>query len=279
MSCVQSAPPRPELAPFVRAYAQRTVERNDLSWTQSVPAQLEQVLNLEFGALPGIRHRERDISKEILIGGAQSGFSGTLHLVPRVDSFAVFFWPSGWSHLFNIPLTEITNHFHDATLIHGTEMRTLWNRMGEETAFARRVKIIEEFLLNRLSSAMPRSKITLAAEFLFMRHGSVSVPKLGRQGALSLRQFERLFRTNVGMSPKHFARIARFQSALDAKIANPARTWLDIAHSFGYYDQMHMVHDFGQLGRNTPSQVLTEMGDVRPPALVSSGISAPQRSQ
>jgi methylphosphotriester-DNA--protein-cysteine methyltransferase len=196
-----------------------------------------------------------------------------------VDSFAVFFWPSGWSHLFKIPLKEITNHFDDATLIHGAEMRTLWNRMGEEATFARRVKIMEEFLLSHLSSAMPHGKITRAAEFLFMRHGAVSIPKLGRQGALSLRQFERLFRTSVGMSPKHFARIARFQSALDAKIANPARTWLDIAHSFGYYDQMHMVHDFGQLGRNTPTQVLTEMGDVRPPALVSSGISAPQRSQ
>ena len=262
----------------MRAYAQRTVGSNDVPWTQLVPAQLEQILNLEFAVLPGIRHQERDISREILIGGAQSGFSGTLHLVPGVDSFAVFFWPSGWSQLFNVPPKEITNHFHDATLIHGEEMRTLWNQMGEEAIFARRIKIMEEFLLSHLSSAMPHGKITRAAEFLFMRQGAVSIPKLGRKGALSLRQFERLFRTSVGMSPKHFARIARFQSALDAKIANPARTWVDIAHSFGYYDQMHMVHDFGQLGRNTPTQLLHEMGDVRPSALVSSGSSAPETS-
>jgi methylphosphotriester-DNA--protein-cysteine methyltransferase len=71
------------------------------------------------------------------------------------------------------------------------------------------------------------------------------------------------------MPPKVFARIARFQSAMDAKLASPARTWLDIAHSFGYYDQMHMVHDFQRLGRNTPTQLLLQMGDVRPSALVS----------
>jgi hypothetical protein len=79
------------------------------------------------------------------------------------------------------------------------------------------------------------------------------------------------------MSPKAFARIARFEAAMDAKLANPARTWLDVAHSFGYYDQMHMVHDFKQLGRNTPTQVLLEMGDVRPSALVSS--VKPRQSQ
>jgi AraC-like DNA-binding protein len=270
MPCVQSARPRAELAPFVRAYAQRTVDLTDSPWTQSVPAQLEQILNLELGVLPFIRHRDRDVSKEILVGGAQDGFSGTVHLMPGVVSFAVFFWPSGWSQLFNIPVNQTTNNFDDATPLHGLAIRELWNRMGEETSFARRVAIVEEFLLRRLSSAVPDSKISRVAKYLFAQHGAVSIPEVGRQGALSLRHFERLFRLDIGMSPKVFARIARFQSALDAKLANPARTWLDIAHSFGYYDQMHMVHDFGGLGRNTPTQLLVQMGDVRPSALVSS---------
>jgi AraC-like DNA-binding protein len=186
-----------------------------------------------------------------------------------VVSFAVFFWPSGWSQLFNIPVKVTTNNFDDATLLHGPAIRELWNRMGEEVTFSGRVEIVETFLLSRLSSAAPDSKISLAARYLFCQHGAVSIPKLGRQGTLSLRHFERLFRMDVGMSPKAFARIARFQAALDAKLANPLRTWLDIAHSFGYYDQMHMVHDFERLGRNTPTQVLLQMGDVRPPALVS----------
>jgi AraC-like DNA-binding protein len=273
MPCVQSARPRAELAPFVRAYAQRTVGPTDSPWTESVPAQLEQILNLELGVLPGIRHRGRDVSREVLLGGAQDGFSGTLHLLPGVVSFAVFFWPSGWSQLFNIPVNQTTNNFDDATPLHGPAIRELWNRMGEETSFARRVAIVEDFLLGRLSSAVPDSKISRVAKYLFAQHGAVSIPEVGRQGALSLRHFERLFRMDVGMSPKVFARIARFQAALDAKLFNPARTWLDIAHSFGYYDQMHMVHDFELLGRNAPTQLLLQMGDVRPSALVSSNDS------
>jgi len=270
MASVQSARPRPELLPFVRAYAQRTVGPTDAPWTEFVPAQLEQILNLEFGTLPGIWHHDRNVSNEILVGGSQASFSGKLDLLPGVESFAVFFWPSGWSQLFNIPVNQTTNNFDDAIPVHGPAIRELWNRMGEETSFARRVAIVEEFLLRRLASAVPDSKISRVAKYLFAQHGAVSIPEVGRQGALSLRHFERLFRMDVGMSPKVFARIARFQTALDAKLANPARTWLDIAHSFGYYDQMHMVHDFEGLGRNTPTQLLVQMGDVRPSALVSS---------
>lgn len=269
MPSCQSALPRPELAPFVRAYAQRTVDAADSPWSQSVPAQLEQILNFELGVLPGISHRDRDVTKEILVGGGQTEYSGTLHLRPGVVSFAIFFWPAGWSQLFKVPVKELTNQFDDALPVHGAAIRELWNQMGEQNSFEARVSIAEEFLIGRLTTVAPHTKVTRAASFLFKQHGAVKIPKLGRQDSLSLRQFERLFRENVGMTPKAFARIARFQSAMDAKLANPARTWLDIAHSFGYYDQMHMIHDFERLGRNTPTQVLIQMGDVRPSALVS----------
>jgi AraC-like DNA-binding protein len=269
MTSLQSARPRWELTPYVRAYAQRIVGPKEAAWIQIVPAQLEQILNFEFGVLPGIRHRSRDISREILVGGAQGDFSGTLELRPGVESFAVFFWPSGWSELFNIPVRKTTDNFDDATAFHGNAIREIWNRMGEEVTFERRVAILEVFLMSRLPHASRTSKISIAAQYLFKCHGAVKIPNLGRQSALSLRQFERLFRYEMGMPAKAFARIARFQTAMDAKLANPRRTWLDIAHSFGYYDQMHMVHDFEQLGQNTPTQVLIQMGDVRPPALVS----------
>jgi AraC-like DNA-binding protein len=141
--------------------------------------------------------------------------------------------------------------------------------MGEENSFQRRVDLVEEFLMKQLPNAVRYNRVHAAASYLFTKHGAVSIPNLSLQNSLSVRHFERLFQADVGMSPKVFARIARFQSAMDAKLANPARTWLDIAHSFRYHDQMHMVHDFQRLGRNTPNQVLVQMGDVLPSALVS----------
>jgi AraC-like DNA-binding protein len=265
---VQSARPRPELRSFVRAYAQRDVGSDEKPLIEHVPAQLEQILNLEFGTLPGIWHREREISAEILVGGSQSGFSGRLQLIPGVQSFAVFFWPSGWSQLFNTPEREITDRFDDAIALHGSSIRELWNRMGEEATFSGRCALMDEYLMRRLPVLTPLGKIAIAAKHMFRLRGCVRMPSVGRQAALGLRHFERTFQKTVGMNPKAFARIARFQAAVDEKLKCPSKTWLEIAHSCDYYDQMHMIHDFKLLGQNTPSRVLVEMGDVRPSALV-----------
>jgi AraC-like DNA-binding protein len=253
----------------VRAYAQRNFEPTDLPVVEPVPAQLEQVLNFEFGVLPGIRHRKYSVSGQIWIGGAQSSFPGCMHLWPGVESFAIFFLPAGWSQLFAAPMSEITDRIYDAELVSGSSMRRLWNRLGECASFEERVMVVEEFLRALARRVSIRGPIPEIANFLFRQHGAVRISNLADRHSLSLRHFERRFRHETGASPKTFARIARFQAALDAKLANPQTTWLDIAHRFGYYDQMHMIRDFGKLGHTSPTQLITDMGDVRPPALAS----------
>lgn len=269
MRIVMSSQARSELRPYVRAYAQRVVEKDDAVVIQSVPAMLEQILNLELGVMPGILHQGRKLSDVTLIGGVQSSFSGYIELGPGVESFAVFFQPAGWSLLFNLPVAELANRFFDVTTIGGSALRSLWNRMGEVSNFESRVQIIEEFLLRRVACACANTRMTSAVNYIFLRHGAVIISSLAYEYSLGLRQFERTFERETGVSPKHFARIARFQAALDAKLASSQRTWLDIAHSFGYYDQMHMIHDFEKLGRAIPTKLIAQMGDVRPPALVS----------
>jgi len=136
MPLVQSARPRPQLAPFVRAYAQRTVGSTESPWTEIVPAQLEQMINIELGVLPTIRHRDRDVSQRILVGGAQTGYSGSLGLRAGVESFAIFFWPAGWSQLFNVPIKETTNNFDDALLFHGALYQRVVESNGRREFFS-----------------------------------------------------------------------------------------------------------------------------------------------
>jgi AraC-like DNA-binding protein len=270
MRILMSSQARPELRPYVRAYAQRVVEKDDPVVVQSVPAELEQILNLEFGVMPGVDHRDQhDVSHAAWFGGAQSSFSGYLELRPGVETFAVFFQPAGWSLLFKVPVVEVTNRLMDVTAIADAGFRSLWNRMGEGFTFEARVQIVEEFLLRRIARAAEHNKMTFAANYIFRHHGALKISSLATQYSLGVRQFERAFERETGIPPKVFARIARFQAALDARLMWPRRTWLDIAHSFGYYDQMHMVHDFEKLGRAAPTELITKMGDVRPPALAS----------
>jgi AraC-like DNA-binding protein len=268
MQTVVSAQPHHELRPFVRAYAQRVCDPRAVPVLEFVPAQLEQVINFEFGTMPGIRHQNRMLTDAVLLGGAQSSFSGYLELRPGVESFAIFFQPAGFSTLFGVPLSTLSNQFDDATAIYPV-FRSLWNLLGDLRTFASRVSIVEQYLLSRAASAAASDGVTATAQYLFRRRGAIKMSALAHLHGLGLRQFERRFKRGTGLSPKAFARVARFQAALDAKAASPGRTWLDISHSFGYYDQMHMVHDFESLGRNTPTNVIAQMGDVRPAALIT----------
>ena len=270
MQIITSSLARPELRPYVRAYAQRVCGADDSGQVISVPAQVEQILNFELGVMPGIHHRDHLVSDVVAVGGTQTDFSGYLDLRAGVESFAVFFQPAGWSMLFGTPVHEMTNCFMDATAVVDSSLRELWHRLGDVSSFELRVTIVEEYLLGRIASASLRNEITAsAANLIFRKRGAVGIAALASAYSIGLRQFERSFERAVGVSPKSFARVARFQSALDAKLVSPQRTWLDIAHSFGYHDQMHMIHDFEALGRTTPTHLIEQMADVRPPALVA----------
>jgi transcriptional regulator GlxA family with amidase domain len=78
------------------------------------------------------------------------------------------------------------------------------------------------------------------------------------------RQFERGFVNQVGMRPKLYSRIARFEAALDRKARSAAKSWTDVAHELGYHDQMHMVHDFQDFTGETPGKALHFVESLSP---------------
>jgi hypothetical protein len=59
---------------------------------------------------------------------------------------------------------------------------------------------------------------------------------------------------------------------LDAKVKSLDSSWLDLAHKFGYHDQMHMIKDFQGLSGFSPGSLLEQLGDMRPPALAAAEI-------
>jgi AraC-like DNA-binding protein len=273
MHQLRNARPCLELRPYVRAYAQRQTGIADPLVIEVTPAQLEQILEFDFGSTFDIWHSDgrHQVCDEINIVGSQTSFA-RVQFASRVESFAIFFQPTGFWRLFGVPPSELADRGGtDATAVLGSSVRMLWNHLGESLSFEDRVRIAESFLLDRLARALHTSHITLAADYLFYVHGTVRIVDLARANGLGLRQFERLFLRDLGIAPKVFGRIARFQAALDTKIAHPIRSWLEIAHALEYHDQMHMIHDFEKLGGTAPSKFLAQLGNMRPPALASSG--------
>jgi AraC-like DNA-binding protein len=101
--------------------------------------------------------------------------------------------------------------------------------------------------------------VSAAANQIVHGAGSVPIATLAANAGLSMRQFERKFFQQVGVRPKLFSRIVRFEAALDSKARSSTKSWTDVAHEFGYFDQMHMVHDFEKFTGQIPTYTLNQM--------------------
>jgi AraC-like DNA-binding protein len=76
---------------------------------------------------------------------------------------------------------------------------------------------------------------------------------------VSERHLRRVFRETVGMSPKAFTRLARFQRALGAARKDARLSWASIAAAAGYYDQAHLIAEFRAIAGVTPRELLREL--------------------
>jgi AraC-like DNA-binding protein len=203
---------------------------------------------------------------------------GCLRLSEGVETFGIFFEPLGLSRLFAIPARLLAGQTLDATTVLGIESGLLWEQIAYGDSFQARVQIVENFLLARAGRTDSRDAPVMAvAQEMVRLHGMVRLPALAERYGLSIARLERCFSKELGMTPKAFARVARFRSAVDMKLAAPQRTWREIAYAHDYHDQMHMIHDFKQLSGDTPSRVLARLGDGRPSALWPSDPSVTPR--
>jgi AraC-like DNA-binding protein len=86
-----------------------------------------------------------------------------------------------------------------------------------------------------------------------------SVASVAQDLGLSARHLRRIFHEVVGLSPKAFFKLQRFERALQAATDGGDITWSDIAMDAGYYDQAHMIADFRSIVGATPREFLTEV--------------------
>jgi AraC-like DNA-binding protein len=260
---MRAGKPAASLQRFVRYYAQVTDHFPAQACVQPIPARTAIALDFMFGDLyeaeicTGTKPR-RETTHPVALIGVQSHRRVQLAMQGRVDEFVILFQPGGLSGLFPVPPDLLTNQHFEGRAVLGHSIEALRCRLGEAQSFAERIRVADEYLLARIPPDS-QSGVVAAAGRLHHHRGCLPISGLAQMAGLSLRQFERRFTAEVGMSPKLYARVVRFEAALENKKRSPALRWTDIAHDLGYHDQMHMVHDFRQLSGATPSDIAPHM--------------------
>ena len=156
-------------------------------------------------------------------------------------------------------MTELTDAAYDAHAVIGPEIPRLEQELGDIPGFAERIQLIEKRLIRVLGGDNRLDPVALAANRLFASNGIHRVAAMATASGLSPRQFERRFLAQVGVPPKLYARIIRFNAALDHKLRSPTRAWSCIASDQNYYDQMHLVHDCRAFTGESPSRFLAQL--------------------
>ena len=176
------------------------------------------------------------------------------------------FKPGGLYRLLHIPMCELTEHSYNAEELFGTEIKEMNQKLHNATDNDEMKSIVELFLLQKLKTAKQLENIDVAMLELMKSGGKANVDYLAKRACLSFRQFERKCKQHIGIPPKLFGRIIRFSRAYRMYEANPQLTWTTIAHTSGYFDQMHFIRDFKEFTDVTPTVINKELaqGLIRP---------------
>lgn len=172
------------------------------------------------------------------------------------DTVGVRIRPGGGSAFWPVSAASFTDAAVDAAAVLGRDVRDLWERLGTRVGDQARVADVSAFLNSRLRP--DRTPIAGALARIAGARGRASLDLVARDCGVGARRLERAFQRHVGVSPKMFSRIVRFQEVLRRAPARPAdsgtpESWADVAIGCGYADQSHLIRDFAQFTGDTPA--------------------------
>ena len=219
---------------------------------------------------PSIRERMLPMSSVELVINlnnprvTQSGMAG-----PRSESFlierratdrllGVHFEPGGAFPFLGFHYSELHNqHITLADLWGERRADRLLCLLNEAPTVERKFRTIERWLVGIASRPLQHHRaVTFAVETFRKNPASSSSAEIADRVGFSQRRFIELFRNEVGVSPKLFCRVERFQHVIHAIGMKADVDWIDLALDHGYSDQSHFNHDFREFSGLRPTEYL-----------------------
>jgi AraC-like DNA-binding protein len=220
---------------------------------------LELVINLrqnELSFYDGKRSEDASRFSGAIISGAHGR-----GLVPdnpkKIHLIGVHFKPGGAFPFLGLPAGDLADTHVDLENIWGASAVWLRERVCEARTSNEKFRLLEQALLGRLNDGVDQHYAVSAALEMFRKHPAPPrVREAAKYVGLSQRRFIQAFKTEVGLTPKLFSRIQRFQRTRSVIHRDPSPDWASIALDLGYFDQSHLIREFLEFSGHSPTTYL-----------------------
>jgi len=175
----------------------------------------------------------------------------------------VGFKPGALYRLLGIPMNLVINTALNGADYFGSEIGNLLDRLQVAAGYPQMIDHVTKFLLAKVHRMKQLDSFDHAMQYLVRMSGNISMDKIAALSCLSSRQFERKSYERIGLPPKLYARIARFSKAYRIRELDPNLSWTEIAHTSGYFDQMHFIRDFKVFAGITPTVMDQQLGNTQ----------------
>jgi methylphosphotriester-DNA--protein-cysteine methyltransferase len=169
----------------------------------------------------------------------------------------VSFKAGGGFPFFPMPPGELHNLMLPLDAVWGSRADAVCEALFRTKSPAARCAVLERALLSSARGRFERHPaVRYAVGELGHRKRPRPVARVADQIGLSQRRFIEVFRNEVGLTPKSFSRVSRFQHVLGQLEGQTDADWTGIAYDCGYFDQAHFIHDFREFAGVSPTMYL-----------------------
>jgi AraC-like DNA-binding protein len=171
----------------------------------------------------------------------------------------IHFKPGGAFPFLGVPAGELADTHVDLELLWGSSAISLRERLCEASTAAERFNLLQESLIRKIFRPMEHHYAVSTALDLFGRQIDATVRDMARKVGLSQRRFIQVFKEEVGVTPKLFSRVQRFQRARAIiHRQEQAADWAGVAMECGYFDQSHLIREFLEFSSLSPAAYLRQ---------------------
>jgi AraC-like DNA-binding protein len=218
---------------------------------------LELVINLRQNELRFYDAEGPEICSRFSGAIISGAYGRSFEPTAEASIIGVHFKPGGAFPFLGLPAGDLTDTHVDLETLWGPSAGRLRERLCETRTPAERFQLLQEALLSRLCHGVEQHyAVSAALEMFGKNQAGPTVREAAKYLGLSQRRFIQVFKAEVGMTPKLFSRIQRFQQTRAFIQQNPSPNWAALALDLGYFDQSHLIREFLEFSGLNPTDYL-----------------------